>query len=88
MVYGLRHSPRWWSDERDGRLRKLTFIFGSDSFHLQQNDADSQVWMITKTPLGGRVGKPPDSSGGAEEQLGLLCVYVDDPAGPRKRCRD
>ena len=60
---------------------------GADSYRLQQNDADSQVWMIVKKPLCGRVGKPPDSSGGTEELLGLLCVYVDDflvmaPAGP------
>ena len=45
-VYGLRQSPKWWSDERDTRLRKLDFIVGTDSYRLQQNDADSQVWMI------------------------------------------
>ena len=50
-VYGLRQSPKWWSDERDTRLRKLDFIVGTDSYRLQQNDADSQVWMIVKNPV-------------------------------------
>ena len=47
-VYGLRQSPKWWSDERDSRLRSLHFTVGSHDYYLQQNDADSQVWMLTR----------------------------------------
>ena len=95
-VYGLRQSPKWWSDERDSRLRSLQFTVGSHNYDLQQNNADSQVWMLTRKSG----GKPPDRSWrregnsptvivfkDAEELLGLLCVYVDDflaiaPKGP------
>ena len=28
-VYGLRQSPKWWSDERDNRLRNLRFTVNS-----------------------------------------------------------
>ena len=34
-VYGLRQSPKWWSDERDRRLRELRVTVGSGSFYLQ-----------------------------------------------------
>ena len=47
-VYGLRQSPKWWSDERDSRLRSLRFTVGSHDYYLQQNDADTQVWMLAK----------------------------------------
>ena len=73
-VYGLRQSPKWWSDERDGHLRKLTATIGSSTYCLQQNEADSQVWSIIQT-------------GQSSTTLGLICVYVDDflllaPEGP------
>ena len=45
-MYGLRQSPKWWSDERDNRLRKLRFTVESHDYYLQQNDADSQLWML------------------------------------------
>ena len=73
-VYGLRQSPKWWSDERDSQLRQLTFKVGEDAYSLHQNEADSQVWELTKQ--------------GCEQQLqGLILVYVDDfllmaPPGP------
>ena len=65
-VYGLRQSPKWWSDERDKKLKELTVTVNGKSYYLQQNEADSQVWSITEK----------NSSSG--NFLGLLCVYVDD----------
>ena len=64
-VYGLRRSPKWWSDERGSKLRRLTWTSGNDHFYLEQNEADSQVWSIR------RRGYPCDLHG-------LLCVYADD----------
>ena len=64
-VYGLRQSPKWWSDERDAHLSKLTWEVGNDTVYLEQNAADSQVWCFR------RRGHPA-------ELHGLLCVYVDD----------
>jgi hypothetical protein len=83
-VYGLRQSPKWWSDERDLRLKELRVTMNGEKYYLQQNEADSQVWSIAKLSPCGRVGLPSDSTG---VQLGLLCVYVDDflilaPSGP------
>ena len=63
-VYGLRQSPKWWSDERDDKLREVTWTHGGASYRLQQNEADSQVWSIIRD--------------GDEHLCGLLCVYVDD----------
>ena len=68
-VYGLRQSPKWWSDERDSRLKELRFCVGSETYHLQQNDADSQVWMIKQVPLSGRAGPQSDSMRDSEQQL-------------------
>ena len=45
-VCGLRQSPRWWSDERDRKLRLLTWTAGKKKFYLEQNEADSQVWSL------------------------------------------
>ena len=64
-VYGFRQSPKWWSDERELRLREIRCKVGEDVFYLKQNDADSQVWMVTK-------------DGDSGKMLGILCVYVDD----------
>ena len=47
-VYGLKQNPKWWSDERDLHLSKLTWESGNDSFYLEQNNADSQVWCIRR----------------------------------------
>ena len=63
-VYGLRQSPKWWSDERDRHLRDLNWTVGQDHYHLEQNPSDSQVWSIKK--------------GTSPTIYGLICVYVDD----------
>ena len=45
-VYGLRQSPKWWSDKRDHDLRNLKATVAGKDYHLRQNEADSQVWTI------------------------------------------
>ncbi len=47
-VYGLRQSPKWWSDERDARLRELTWKDpkSNRSYYLEQSEADSQLWFL------------------------------------------
>ena len=47
-VYGLRQSPKWWSDKRDSDLRKLKATLAGKEYHLRQNEADSQVWTISE----------------------------------------
>ena len=64
-VYGLRQAPKWWGDERDKRLAQLRWKHHGTEYQLQQNPADTQVWTMH------RVGHP-------DENLGMLCVYVDD----------
>ena len=63
-VYGLRQSPKWWSDKRDSDLRKLKATVAGKGYHLRQNEADSQVWTICED--------------GSTQILGVICVYVDD----------
>ena len=50
-VYGLRQSPKWWSDERDRKLREVCFAVDGINYMLQQNEADSQVWSLRKIGL-------------------------------------
>ena len=64
-VYGLRQSPKWWADERDSNLRKLTWKVDGEEYYLEQNEADTQVWSLKQRKHPHRL-------------LGLLCVYVDD----------
>ena len=71
-VYGLRQSPKWWADERDEKLRNMSWTLpstssstGFETFHLVQNVADTQVWSI-------RSKERP------EHIIGMVCVYVDD----------
>ena len=47
-VYGLRQSPKWWSDERDSKLRQLVWSNGGDIFSLEENEADAHVWSIKR----------------------------------------
>ena len=51
VVYGLRQSPKWWSNERHRKLRVLTWTAGKNQFDLEQSEADSQVWRLKE--LGG-----------------------------------
>ena len=71
-VYGLRQSPKWWSDERDSRLRTMKFTVGSQGYYLQQNDADSQLWMLTKESIDSteRRSMPSTATGPPERRRG------------------
>ena len=62
-VYGLRQSPKWWSDTRDADLRRLKTTVAGKEYFLRQNEADSQVWTICSDD---------------QQLLGVVCVYVDD----------
>ena len=62
-VYGLRQSPKWWSDKRDADLRRLRIPVAGKEYVLRQNEADSQVWTICTS---------------GQQLLGVVCVYVDD----------
>ena len=60
-VYGLRQSPKWWSNERHRKLRVLTWTAGKNQFDREQSEADSQVWRLKEL-------------GGPRTLRGLLCV--------------
>ena len=62
-VYGLRQSPKWWSDTRDANLRRLKTMVAGKEYFLRQNEADSQVWTICNDD---------------QQLLGVVRVYVDD----------
>ena len=63
-VYGLRESPALWSQERDARLRELSWKVGTKSFRLHQCSADSQCWLLKQEKK--------------DELCGVLITYVDD----------
>ena len=66
-VYGLRESPRLWSEERDRQLLRVEWTVGKENYYLQRCAADSQLWTL----------KSIDPSR-KNEILGILVVYVDD----------
>ena len=63
-VYGLRESPKLWSDFRDCQLRALRCVVDGVELQLQQGRLDPNWWRIVRTSDGVVVG-------------GLL-TYVDD----------
>ncbi|CAE7272945.1 RE1 [Symbiodinium sp. CCMP2592] len=68
-LYGLRESPRWWTDYRNAALTGLTFQLRSaetgnlESYRLEQGSTEGNVFKI-RGPNG--------------ELEGLLVCYVDD----------
>ena len=66
-VYGLRQSPRLWSDKRDSDFRKLRWKDPDDGAecYLEQSAADRQFWHLKSTAA-------PDIV------RGVIVVYVDD----------
>ena len=60
-VYGLRQSPKWWSNERHRKLRVLTWTAGKKKLYRERNEADSKVWSLKE------VGDP-------HTLHGLLCL--------------
>jgi hypothetical protein len=71
-VYGLRESPKLWSDERDSKLSTMEWKSTSGNgalkrtVHLSRCSSDSQLYCIREK--GDRTNK----------LHGLLVVYVDD----------
>ena len=63
-VYGLRESPKLWSDFRDCQLRALRCVVDGVELQLQQGRLDPNWWRVVRTSDGVVVG-------------GLL-TYVDD----------
>ena len=67
-VYGLRESPRLWSDERDKQLTLVRWNVGSKPYYLHRCTADSQFWRIQEV-------SPTDKQ---QKLHGIMVVYVDD----------
>ncbi|CAJ1346735.1 unnamed protein product, partial [Effrenium voratum] len=65
-MYGLRQSPRRWSDHRDAELAKLTWEVNGVYYKLEQCAAEQNLWRILE--LGN----------GTEVLAGLVSIYVDD----------
>ena len=65
-MYGLRQSPRRWSDHRDAELAKLTWEVNGVYYKLEQCAAEQNLWRILE------VGD------GTEVLAGLVSIYVDD----------
>ena len=65
-MYGLRQSPRRWSDHRDRELQALVWETEGRRCHLEQCVAEPNLWrMIQITQEGERL-------------MGLVSIYVDD----------
>ena len=45
-IYGLRKSPKWWGEGHDRQFKKLTWSADGKQYHLEQSNADSQLWML------------------------------------------
>ncbi|CAE7779988.1 GIP [Symbiodinium sp. CCMP2592] len=62
-VYGLRQSPRWWSEYRDSVLRTATWEGVSGQTRLCQSSVEGNVWKLLNDK---------------DELVGYALVYVDD----------
>ncbi|CAE7496106.1 unnamed protein product [Symbiodinium sp. CCMP2592] len=73
-MYGLRQSPRLWSEYRDSELKQVTVEYEDKVYALKQGVAEPNMWLVYE--VGAPVDQPPD---------GLILVYVDDImlCGPR-----
>ena len=65
-MYGLRQSPRRWSDHRDAELAKLTWEVNGAYYKLEQCAAEQNLWRILEV------------RDGTEALAGLVSIYVDD----------
>ena len=63
-VYGLRESPKLWSDFRDAQLLGLRFTVGGVEYKLKRGTLDPNWWRVVSTVSG--------------EVVGGLLTYVDD----------
>ncbi|CAE7730700.1 GIP [Symbiodinium sp. CCMP2592] len=62
-VYGLRQSPKWWSDYRDSVLKGATWEGESGLIRLQQSNAEGNVWKMLNSD---------------DQVIGFVIIYVDD----------
>ncbi|CAE7267533.1 unnamed protein product [Symbiodinium sp. CCMP2592] len=72
-MYGLRQSPRLWSEYRDSELKQMTIECNDKSWYMKPGIAEPNVWMVYE------VGVPVEQG-----PAGLVLLYVDDImlAGP------
>jgi len=88
-TYGLRESPRAWSDHRDMYLRYLQVVYKKMLYRLVQSKTDPAVWMLSKRPssllVKSKVGFAWPKQVRVliyqfvgDETAGLLITYVDD----------
>ena len=66
-VYGLRQSPRCWSQFRDSKMRAMKSEKG---YYLVQTEAGPNLWKIQRQEMADGILQ--------EKTHGLLLVYVDD----------
>ena len=67
-MYGVRESPRWWAQERDGTIRNIRiFLEGIGHAHLLQSTADDNLWMLVV-----------DDGSENPTVLAKVVTYVDD----------
>ena len=67
-MYGLRQSPKAWSDYRDSVLGKMTVDLEDGQIFLEPLVTDPNVWKLMKDERGR--GEP--------KMIGMMLVYVDD----------
>ncbi|CAE7356335.1 GIP [Symbiodinium sp. KB8] len=65
-MYGLRQSPRLWSEYRDSTIKEMRFVVEGEEWLLKQGDAEPNLWLLVKAS---------DPSG---EPGALVLIYVDD----------
>ncbi|CAK0858473.1 unnamed protein product [Prorocentrum cordatum] len=63
-IYGLRVSPKAWSDKRDADMKSLVVDIGGEPHVLRQSTADPAVWAVV-----------PQQGGDVD---GYVLAYVDD----------
>ena len=75
-VYGLRESPKLWSDFRDCQLLALKLVVGGEELQLQRGRLDPNWWKVVRTS--------------DEAVVGGLLTYVNDflpaEAGRKEVC--
>ena len=70
-VYGLRQSPKWWSEFRDTVLRAATWEGATGKNRFCQSRVEGNVWKILND---------------ADQVVGFVIIYVDDLMFLTSRC--
>ena len=66
-MYGLRQSPRTWSDHRDECFGEMTWKVDEDEFYFEPMTSEPNLWRVMKK-----------EEVEQDVQKGLMLVYVDD----------